>query len=149
MIVSLAFDSAVFPIGEKLTFAGNFRLPLTSIASEHMAGRMKKMTITNMDEAKLAAEIVSVLQPEALRACSREDVICYAVRGDSLKLRTIIFDRSALGRLLKTRDGAVKIEYLKRDLLRSAMTRIEYRYPRIGVGRPKTEEPSQRRAAFR
>ena len=48
------------------------------------------MTKTNMDEAKLAAEIVSVLQPAALRACSQErDVIRYAVRGDSLKLRTI------------------------------------------------------------
>jgi hypothetical protein len=77
---------------------------------------MKNMTKTNMDEAKLAAEIVSVLQPAALRACSAErDVIRYAVRGDSLKLRTIIFDRSALGRLLKTRDGNVKIEYLKRS----------------------------------
>ena len=109
---------------------------------------MKNMTTANMDEAKLAAEIVSVLQPAALRACSSErDVIRYAVRGDSLKLRTIIFDRSALGRLLQTRDGAVKIEYLKRDLLRSAMNRIEYRYPRIGVGKHEKEEQPQVRAA--
>ena len=100
------------------------------------------MAIMNMDEAKLAAEIVSVLDPAALRACSSErQVIRYAVRGKSLKLRTIIFDRSALRRLLQTRDGAVKIEYLKRDLLRATMNRIEYRYPRPSIARPtETEE---------
>ena len=109
---------------------------------------MKNMTKTNMDEAKLAAEIVSVLQPAALRACSQErDVIRYAVRGDSLKLRTIIFDRSALGRLLQTRDGNVKIEYLKRDLLRSACCRLEYRYPRVTIGGSKSEEPQARAAS--
>jgi hypothetical protein len=91
-------------------------------------------TSRTFDEARLAAEIVSVLQPAALRACSDErDVIRYCVRGNSLKLRTIILDRQALRRLLDSRDGAVKIEYLKRDLLRTATQRIEYRYPRHSV----------------
>lgn len=87
--------------------------------------------IKNLDEARLAAEIVSVLQPAALRVCSDDrDVICYAVRRSSLKLRTIVLDRRALRRLMESADGAVKIEYLKRDLLRSAEHRAEYRYPR-------------------
>jgi len=95
---------------------------------------MMKTTIKNQEETRLAAEIVSVLEPAALRACSDErDVIRYCVRANSLKLRTIILDRQALRRLLDSRDGAVKIEYLKRDLLRTATQRTEYRYPRPSV----------------
>lgn len=106
------------------------------------------MATLNMDEAKLAAEIVSVLDPAALRACTPErEVIRYAVREKSLKLRTIVFDRSALRRLLQTRDGAVKIEYLKRDLLRATMNRVEYRYPRPAIARPRTEPAEEARAA--
>ena len=106
------------------------------------------MATLNMDEAKLAAEIVSVLDPAALRACSPErEVIRYAVRGKSLKLRTIVFDRRALRRLLQTRDGAVKIEYLKRDLLRATMNRVEYRYPRPSLARPRAEQAEEARAA--
>jgi hypothetical protein len=93
------------------------------------------------DENKLAAEIVSVLDPAALRACSPErDVIRYAVRGKSLKLRSIIFDRAALRRLLGESDGAVKIDYLKRDLIRAIMSRVEYRYPRPSVARTADEQ---------
>ena len=93
------------------------------------------------DEARLAAEIVSVLDPAALRACpSQRDVICYAVRGNSLKLRTIVFDRDALLRLIDSPDAAVKIDYLKRDLLRTATQRNEYRYPRLSVARARNEE---------
>jgi hypothetical protein len=94
----------------------------------------------NMDETRLAEEIVSVLQPAALRACTSErDVIRYAVRGKLLKLRSIILDRDALRRLLKDAAAAVKIEYLKRDLLRSAGLRFEYRYPRSSVVRGPTQ----------
>ena len=103
--------------------------------------------MAKLDENKLAAEIVSVLDPAALRACSPErDVIRYAVRGKSLKLRSIIFDRAALRRLLGESDGAVKIDYLKRDLVRAIMSRIEYRYPRPSVAR-STEETSEACAA--
>jgi hypothetical protein len=88
--------------------------------------------IKNLDEARLAAEIVSVLDPSALRACSdKRDVIRYFVRANTLKLRTIILDRAALQRLLSSKDAAVKVEYLKRDLLRAASHRAEYRYPRL------------------
>ena|SRR5438105_14120002 len=108
-----------------------------------------KTTILNLDEAKLAAEIVSVLSPATLRACSPErDVIRYAVRGKSFKLRTIVFDRTALRRLLDTKDGAVKVEYLKRDLLRATTNRVEYRYPHPSFGRERAEQPSEERAAI-
>ena len=100
-----------------------------------------------MDEARLAAEIVSVLDPAALRACPAErEVIRYAVRG--LKLRTITFNRDALRRLIESEDAAVKIEYLKRDLLRTATQRVEYRYPRPSVARTRTEQPEKERAAI-
>jgi len=94
--------------------------------------------IKGMDETKLAEEIVSVLEPSALRACSPErDVIRYAVRSGALKLRTIVFSRAALRRLLSDAAALVKIDYLKRDLLRTADQRAEYRYPRPAVARAK------------
>ncbi len=100
-----------------------------------------KTTIKITEDAQLAAEIVSVLQPAALRACSNErDVIRYAVRGNSLKLRNIVLVRAALRRLLSDPVGAIKIEYLKRDLLRAATQRIEYRYPHSPSTRPKEAE---------
>jgi len=105
--------------------------------------------MTAMDEARLAAEIVSVLDPAALRACpSERDVIRYAVRGNSIKLRTIIFDRDALRRLLDSNDGAVKIDYLKRDLRRALTQRVEYRYPRPSIARTRGEQPEKERAAI-
>jgi hypothetical protein len=99
-------------------------------------------TIKNLDEARLAAEIVSVLQPAALRACCDDrEAIRYAVREDSLKLRVIVLNRDALRRLLTDPQGAVKIEYLQRDLLRSATERAVYRYPRTnGAGTKKAAD---------
>ena len=95
-------------------------------------------TNKSMDETKLAEEIVSVLEPSALRACSPErDVIRYAVRSGAMKLRTIIFNRAALRRLLSDAAGLVKVDYLKRDLLRIADQRSEYRYPRPAVVRSR------------
>ncbi len=98
-------------------------------------------TIRKTDEARLAAEIVGVLDPAVVRVCPDGDnAIRYAVRGKSLKLRTILLNRDALRRLLNDPDGAVKIEYLKRDLLRSVAHRVEYRYPRLNASRGRSEE---------
>ena len=95
-------------------------------------------TIVNMDETRLAQEIVSVLEPAALRDCTPDrDVIRFAVRGRALKLRSIIFSRSALRRLLQDAAALVKIDYLKRDLLRVAAQRAEYSYPRVSLARSK------------
>jgi hypothetical protein len=85
-----------------------------------------------MDEAKLADEIVGVLDPAVVRLCSEvRDAIRYAVRGKSLKLRSILLRRDALRRLLTDPARFVKIEYLKRDLLRAALHRTEFRYPHL------------------
>lgn len=79
-----------------------------------------------------AATIVGVLSAVALRVdCATGcDTICYAVRSRSLKLRSIVLNRGSLRRLLTATNGLVKIEYLKRELLRSAAHRAEFRYPR-------------------
>lgn len=92
--------------------------------------------IKTMDETKLADEIVGVLDARAVRVCSddRENVR-YAVRG-AMKLHTVVLGRHALRRLLHDRDGAVKIEYLQRDLLRCAAERGEYVYPRRSAINP-------------
>jgi hypothetical protein len=79
----------------------------------------------------LAEEIVSVLAFAALRVYSEwADAIRYTVGSTSLKLRSIVLDRKALRRLLRDPIAGVKIEYLKRDLLRCAAQSEEYRYPR-------------------
>ena len=86
------------------------------------------------DETKLADEIVGVLDPAVVRICSEvRDAIRYAVRGKSLKLRSILLRRDALRKLLTDPARSVKIEYLKRDLLRAAMHRLEFRYPRLAA----------------
>ena len=81
---------------------------------------------------RLAAAIVGVLSGMAMRVeCTTgRGNICYTVRSRSLKLRSIVLSRAALRRLLTAANGLVKIEYLKRDLLRMAAYRAEYRYPR-------------------
>jgi len=95
---------------------------------------MSTATATMMDETQLAEEIVSVLPAGAIRVCSaqRED-IRYAVRGRSIRMRMIVLQRAALRKLLRDRDGLVKIEYLQRDLLRSIGVRKEFVYPRPRV----------------
>ncbi len=72
-----------------------------------------------------------VLEATALRAYSEwGDAIRYTVRSAGLKVRSIIFSRESLNRLLRDPERAVKIEYLRRDLLRCAVRAVQYRYPR-------------------
>ena len=83
------------------------------------------------DESRIAEEIVSVLPADIVRACSPEKhTIRYSVRADGMKLKTIVFSRTSLRRLLDDPHRAVKIEYLQRDLLASAARRSEFIYPR-------------------
>lgn len=85
----------------------------------------------NHDETRVAEEIVSVLPAGVVRACSGErGTIRFAVRGEGMKLRSIVLSRESLRRLTADPAGAVKIEYLQRDLLVSATRRAEFRYPR-------------------
>ena len=99
-------------------------------------------TTKKLDETKLADEIVGVLDPAVVRVCSEvRDAIRYAVRGKSLKLRTILLRRDALRRLLTDPARSVKIEYLKRDLLRAAFHRTEFRYPHLTRARVEDCQP--------
>ena len=83
------------------------------------------------DETRLAEEIVSVLPAGVARLCSDDrESIRYAVRGLGLKLRSVVFSRKALQKLLLDPAGPVKVEYLQRELVRSAPRRAEYEYPR-------------------
>jgi hypothetical protein len=86
------------------------------------------------DENRIAEEIVSVLPPGIARACSPEKhTIRYSLRAEGLKLKTIVFNRASLRRLLDDPASKVKIEYLQRDLLEAASRRGEFRYPRLHV----------------
>ena len=84
-----------------------------------------------LDENGIAEVIVSVLPAEVARELTFErDSIRYAVRGEGMKLRKIVFKRASLRRLAEDPHGAIKIEYLQRELLSVATQRCEFRYPR-------------------
>ena len=86
------------------------------------------------DESRIAEEIVSVLPAGIARACSPEKhTIRYSVRAEGMKLKTIVFSRESLRRLLEDPHRDVKVEYLQRDLLAAAAQRGEFRYPRLHV----------------
>lgn len=94
---------------------------------------MSKQTCTTSDEARVAEEIVSVLPAGSFaRVCSDDrETIRFTVENSTLKLRTVVLDRESLGRLHSDPARAIKIDYLQRDLVRSAMKRSEFRYPRV------------------
>jgi hypothetical protein len=99
------------------------------------------MTTTNTkkhDETRIAEEILSVLPAGIARALTDDrDSLRFAVRGAGVKLRSIIFCRASLRRLLSDPLRGIKIEYLQRDLLRTAGKRSEFRYPRANRIAPK------------
>ena len=87
-----------------------------------------------LDESRIAEEIVSVLPTGVARECSSErGALRYSVRAAGLKLRTIVLNRRSLQKLAADPLRDVKIEYLQRDLLRSATQRAEFCYPRPHV----------------
>ncbi|HEX2833337.1 MAG TPA: hypothetical protein VHW00_10000 [Thermoanaerobaculia bacterium] len=86
------------------------------------------------DESRIAEAIVSVLPAGVARACSAErNTLRYAVRGEGMKLRSIVFNRRSLQKLIDDPNRDVKIEYLQRDLLQTAQQRAEFSYPRPHV----------------
>lgn len=90
------------------------------------------MATGTIHELRVAEEIVSVLPAGSfMRCCSDErDAVRYAVRFAGLKLKSVVLSRASLRRLIDDPARAVKIEYLQRDLLRSASRRGEFSYPR-------------------
>ncbi len=95
------------------------------------------MNITGKEELRVAEKIVSVLPAGSwMRLCSDErDSIRYAVRAPELELRSVVLSRASLRRLIADPSGAVKVEYLQRELREAAPHRAEFRYPRV-IGRP-------------
>ena len=83
-------------------------------------------------ELKLAEEILSGLPTgSVMRVCSDDrDTLCYAVRAAGLKLRQVTLSRASLRRLAGDPQSSVKIDYLRRDLARSAKRREAFQYPR-------------------
>jgi hypothetical protein len=90
------------------------------------------MKVKKNDELTVAEAIISVLPAGSVaRVCSDDrESVRFAVRADGMKLRSIVLRRESLQRLQTDAAAAVKIEYLQRDLLRSAGRRAEFRYPR-------------------
>lgn len=112
-------------------FNGSSHLQTKLSAGNGVYYSMRTQT-TKYDESRIAEEIVSVLPAGVARACSPErNTIRYAVRGEGMKLKTIVLSRASLRRLMNDPAREVKIEYLKRDLIDSATRRGEFRYPRL------------------
>jgi hypothetical protein len=90
------------------------------------------MRTKSYDETLIAEEIVSVLPAGVARALTTDrETIRYSVRAEGLKLRTIVFIRESLRRLIADPVREVKVEYLQRELVRNAGSRGEFRYPRL------------------
>lgn len=100
-------------------------------------------------DKRLAEEILGVLpEGSVARACSDDPAtIRFAVRSAGLKLRAVVLNRSSLRRLVSDPARDIKIEYLKRDLLRSATRRAEYVYPRPARLASRAEAERARLAA--
>ena len=79
-----------------------------------------------------ADAILSVLpEGSVMRVCSDDrDTLRYAVRAAGLKLRHITLSRASLRRLADDPLSAIKIDYLRRDIQRSAKRREAFQYPR-------------------
>ena len=88
-------------------------------------------TMKTNDEIRIAEEIVSVLPAGTVaRVCSDDrETVRYAVRAPGMRLRTIVFRRDSLRRLLQDVLRAIKVDYLRRDLERTASRRSEFQYP--------------------
>lgn len=83
-------------------------------------------------ELNVAEEILSVLPAgSVMRVCADDrDTLRYAVRAAGLKLRQITLSRASLRRLAGDPQSAIKIDYLRRDIERSAKRREAFQYPR-------------------
>jgi hypothetical protein len=83
-------------------------------------------------ELKTAEEILSVLpEGSVMRVCIDDsETFRYAVRAAGLKLRQITLSRASLRRLANDPLSRIKIDYLRRDLVRSAKRRDAFQYPR-------------------
>jgi hypothetical protein len=103
-----------------------------------------------LNEIRIAEEIVRVL-PEGswARVCSDDrEAVRYAVRSHAMKLRSVVLSRASLRKLAADPARDVKLEYLQRDLLRSALRRAEFRYPRLSTLRARKQTPAFSQISF-
>ena len=94
---------------------------------------MKPPGKTTAEEMTLAREVVRFLLGRRIdeSQVADEETISFSVdRRPGWRLASIIFSRSALRKLVADPEKAVKLEYIRRDLVRTASSREEYRYPR-------------------
>ena len=92
-------------------------------------------TETMTAEVTLAEELVRSLPsvPTAELVGDDSHSVRFRVRQAGWKLVTIVFSKRALRKLLNDPTREVKVEYLRRDILRSALSRVSYTYPRRGA----------------
>ena len=93
------------------------------------------------EEMSVAQEIVRFLLGKNFSEKVRVDgdLIAFDIEPrPGWKLRRVVFSRLSLGRLAADHDREVKLDYLRRDLLRCAPHRAEYRYPRVVTHPPLT-----------
>lgn len=83
-------------------------------------------------EITFAEELVRSLpeRPFAELVSDDSQTVRFRIRRAGWKLATIVFSRRALRKLLSDPTREVKVEYLRRDILRSALRRACYSYPR-------------------
>lgn len=84
-------------------------------------------------EYEVADELVRSIEPgvKAVSVQGDGETIRIRLQGaNGWKLDRLVFSREGLRRLDADPDRNIKVEYLRRDILRSGPTRREYRYPR-------------------
>lgn len=91
---------------------------------------MRRKQMPNLENG-IAEEIVSVLPAGSVVRVLSDDreSIRFAVRGAEMKLRSVVFSRASLRKLVDDPLLDVKLGYLQRDLVKAAEQKIEYRYP--------------------
>ena len=82
-------------------------------------------------EQEIALAVLSALPTGAARlVCDDEETLRYSVSAAGLKLRLVVFRKESLRTLQSDPAREVKLEYLGRDIARSAKRRAYYLYPR-------------------
>ena len=81
-------------------------------------------------EARLADELIGSLAPESVEIRDRGEAIEFRLRKRGWKLGQVLLSKFSLRKMAGERDGRVKLEYLRRDIERSAVTRRRYSFPR-------------------
>ena len=91
---------------------------------------MSVMAETGTLELVLAEELVDALAPEQMETREEKERILVRIRKRGWKLSRIVFSKASLRKLADDRHREIKLEYLGRDIERTAARRATYTYPR-------------------